>query len=117
MTPMTPITPITPTNPITQTHEKRTLLTIVTEAAVEESVLRDLHQLGVSGYTVTDARGRGSRGVRNASWQEAANIRIEVICNRMLAESVLRYLQTHYYENYAMVSFMQDVEVLRPEKF
>jgi nitrogen regulatory protein PII len=103
--------------PMTQTHEKRTLLTVITEAAVEESLLRDLDKLGVSGYTVTDARGRGSRGVRNAAWKEAANIRIEVICNRALAESVVSYLQTHYYANYAMVSFKQEVEILRPEKF
>jgi hypothetical protein len=26
-------------------------------------------------------------------------------------------LQAHYYANYAMISFKQDVEVLRPEKF
>ena len=102
---------------MTHTHEKRTLLTVITEAAIEESLLRDLDKLGVSGYTVTDARGRGGRGVRDAAWREAGNIRIEVICNRALAKSVLSHLQIHYYVNYAMVSFMQDVEVLRPEKF
>lgn len=102
---------------MTQTHQKRTLLTVVTEAAIEESLISDLDKLGVGGYTVTDARGRGSRGIRDAAWKEAANIRIEVICNRVLAESVVSHLQTHYYANYAMVSFMQDVEVLRPAKF
>ena len=102
---------------MTQTHETRILLTVVTEAAIETSLLRDLDKLGVSGYTVTDARGRGSRGVRDAAWKEAANIRIEVICNRAMAETIVQHLQTHYYANYAMVSFMRDVEVLRPEKF
>lgn len=102
---------------MTQTHEKRTLLTVITEAAVEEPLLRDFDKLGVGGYTVTDARGRGSRGIRDAAWKEAANIRIEVICNRTLAESIVSYLQTHYYANYAMVSFTHDVEILRPEKF
>lgn len=99
------------------THEKRTLLTVITEAAIEEPLLRDLDGLGVSGYTVTDARGRGGRGIRDAAWKEAANIRIEVICNRAIAESVLSHLQIHYYDNYAMVTFTQDVEVLRPAKF
>lgn len=102
---------------MTQIHETRTLLTVITEAAIEESVLNDLDKLGVSGYTVTDARGRGGRGRRDASWKEAANIRIEVICNRHLAEAALSHLQTHYYVNYAMVSFIQDVEILRPMKF
>lgn len=102
---------------MTQTHETRSLLTVVTEAAIETSLLRDLDKLGVSGYTVTDARGRGSRGVRDAAWKEAANIRIEVICNRAMAETIVEHLQAHYYANYAMVSFLRDVEVLRPEKF
>lgn len=102
---------------MTHINDKRTLLTVITEAAVEEPLLHDLDKLGVSGYTVTDARGRGSRGVRNAAWKETANIRIEVICNHALAESVVSYLQTHYYANYAMVSFKQDVEIFRPEKF
>jgi hypothetical protein len=48
--------------------EKRTLLTLITEATIEPSLLRDLDRLGVRGYTVSDARGRGSRGVRDAAW-------------------------------------------------
>ena len=97
--------------------EKRTLLTIITEAIVEQTLLRDLDRLGVRGYTVSDARGRGSRGVRDAAWEEVANIRIEIICARALAEDVLRHLQVRYYVDYAMVAFLADIEVLRPEKF
>ena len=56
--------------------EKRTLLTIITEAVVEPTLLRELDRFGVRGYTVSDARGKGSRGgVRDAAWEEAANIR------------------------------------------
>lgn len=97
--------------------EKRTLLTVITEAAVEKILLRDLEQLGVRGYTVSDARGRGSRGVRDAAWGEAANIRIEVICPRAQAQAVLSHIQARYYADYAMVAFLQEVEILRPEKF
>ena len=97
--------------------DKRTLLTIVTEGVVEPTLLRDIERLGVRGYTVSDARGKGSRGVRDATWGEAANIRIEVICTRALAEEVLRHLQARYYANYAMVAFLAEIEVLRPEKF
>jgi hypothetical protein len=97
--------------------EKRTLLTIVTEAVVEQTLLRDFDRLGVRGYTVSDARGKGSRGVRDAAWNEAANIRIEVICAEEQAEILLRHLQERYYADYAMVAFLQDIKVLRPEKF
>ncbi len=97
--------------------EKRTLLTVITEAVIEQSLLRDLERIGVRGYTVSDARGRGSRGVRDAAWEEAANIRIEVICPRGQAESVIGHLQTRYYADYAMVAYLQEIEILRPDKF
>lgn len=102
---------------MTLSTEKRTLLTVITEAAIEQTLLRDLDRLGVRGYTVSDARGRGSRGVRDAAWEEAANIRIEVICPRAQAESALGHLRARYYADYAMVAFLQDIEILRPEKF
>lgn len=97
--------------------DKRILLIVITEAAIEQALLDDMVQLGVRGYTVTDVRGRGSRGVRDATWQETANIRIEAICPRTMAETVLAHLQARYYENYGMVAFLQEIEILRPEKF
>lgn len=102
---------------MTLATETRTLITVITEATIEDTLLRDLDKLGVRGYTVSDARGRGSRGVRDAAWKEAANIRIEVICPRALAETALTHIKTHYYANYAMVAYLQDVEILRPDKF
>ena len=102
---------------MTLSTEKRTLLTVITEAAIEQTLPRDLDRLGVRGYTVSDARGRGGRGVHDAAWEEAANIRIEVICPRAQAESVLGHIQARYYADYAMVAFLQDIDILRPEKF
>ncbi len=97
--------------------EKRTLLTVFTETSVEQLLVRDMDRMGVRGYTISDARGKGSRGVRDASWDEARNIRIEVICARQQAEELLAHLQVRYYSNYAMVAYLSEVEVLRPDKF
>ncbi len=97
--------------------EKRTLLTIITEAAIEEILLRDLEKLGIRGYTVSDARGSGVRGVRDATWGEVSNIRLELICSRTLAEAALNHIQNYYFTNYAMVAFLHDIEILRAEKF
>lgn len=97
--------------------EERSLLTVITEAVIEKQLLRDFDRLGARGYTVSDARGRGSRGLRDASWDEAANIRIEVICARAMAEDLISHLAAHYYDDYAMVAFLQEVSVLRGKKF
>lgn len=102
---------------MTFSTEKRSLLTVITEAALEPILLRELELKGIKGYTVSDARGRGGRGIRDAAWDETANIRIEVICSRAMAETVLSEWQNRYYKNYAMVAFLSEVEILRPEKF
>jgi len=99
------------------TGHNRKLLTVITEAAIETRLLRDLERLGAHGYTVTDARGKGSRGVRNAGWEASANIRVEVICSDDTAQALAAHLREHYYDNYAMVLFISDIEVLRLEKF
>lgn len=94
--------------------EKRTLLTIITEAAIEQPILRDAEQLGITGYTVSDARGRGRHGLRDAAWDETANIRIDVICTRAQAEQVLTHIKKRYYPDYAMMAFLQEAEILLP---
>lgn len=93
------------------------VVTIVTESILEEDICEALIKLGATGYTVTDARGSGSRGVRNAGWSTSGNVRIEVICSVELARQIEEHMQKFYYENYAMVLFETNVSVLRPEKF
>jgi len=44
----------------------RTLLTVICEAALEHKLVADLQALGAPGWTLSDARGSGSRGVRSA---------------------------------------------------
>ena len=95
----------------------RKLVTIVTEAVLEQELLDELTELGVSGYTITEARGSGSRGVRDAGWLSSGNIRVEVVCSDELAEKIAQHLRDRYYNHYAMILFESDVRVLRPGKF
>ncbi len=95
----------------------RKLLTIITESALERTLVEEIERLGAHGFTITDARGKGNRGVRNSAWETGGNIRIEVVCNTATADAITVYLQAHYYDNYAMIVFVADVDVLRPEKF
>jgi hypothetical protein len=55
--------------------------------------------------------------VRSAGWDTEGNIRVEIICTRDLAERLATHLQEQYYANFAMVCYLAQVEVLRPEKF
>ena len=95
----------------------RTLLTLNCEAALEARVIKDLEKLGAPGWTLSDARGSGTRGKRSAGWDNDGNIRLEIICGRDRAEQIVNHLQARYYDNYAMICFLSEVEVLRPQKF
>lgn len=97
--------------------ETKKLLTIVTEAVIEASLTADLKRLGAGGYTVVDARGSGSRGVRDAGWTSSGNIRVEVVCEPAVAARIADHLRENYYRDYAMILYLADVSVLRPEKF
>jgi nitrogen regulatory protein PII len=97
--------------------DSRRLITIVTEAILEVELCEILEQLGATGYTVTNARGSGHRGIRNAGWSSSSNVRIEVICNQDVAQRIATHLRENYYNDYAMILFESDVRVLRPDKF
>ena len=98
------------------THNRK-LVTIVTEAALESALARDIEHLGAHGYTITDARGKGSRGVRSAGWDSSSNIRMEVVCGATTADAICQHLEQNYYANYSMIVFVIDVDVLRKDKF
>ena len=95
----------------------RKLLTIITEASLERRLVADIKARGAHGYTITEARGEGTRGVRESGFEKAGNIRIEILCEAVVAERIAGWLKERYYRDYAMILFTHDVEVLRPEKF
>ncbi len=95
----------------------RKLVTIVTESALEDMLVREIESLGARGYTITDARGKGGRGKRDATWAPHANIRLEVLCDADTAHAICSALRERYYDNYSMVMYVGEVDVLRPEKF
>ena len=97
--------------------DTRKLVTIVTETVLEQDVCEALEDLGAAGYTITNARGKGSRGIRDAGWSTSSNIRVEVVCSDDVAERIARTLRQKYYDDYAMIIFQSDVRVLRPDKF
>ncbi|MDH5271886.1 MAG: transcriptional regulator [Gammaproteobacteria bacterium] len=98
-------------------HYTRRMVTIVTESALERTLVAELESLGVRGFTITDARGKGSRGLRQSDWAQEGNIRVEVICDPAVADNIAERVRAKFYDHYAMILFLQDVSVLRSDKF
>jgi nitrogen regulatory protein P-II 2 len=92
------------------------LVTIVAEAVLEDRLVRDLSAVGARGYTVTTVRGRGSRGVRASDW-EGGNVRVEVLVTDAVSDRVLDLLAERYFPSYAVVAWVERVEVVRGDKY
>jgi hypothetical protein len=91
-------------------------LIIIGDNTVEYRLLQEIHAMGATGHTYYPVRGQGARGIRPRH-AEPANTKIEVIATAEVAQQILEHVAKHYFEKYAMIAFLDDVEVLRGEKF
>ncbi len=89
---------------------RATLVTVVAESTLERSLIGDLERLGIGGYTISDARGRGRHGLRGSGWEHASNIRLEVLCDAGHARQLIEHLRGRYEKDFAMTIWSQPVD-------
>ncbi|NQV71599.1 transcriptional regulator [bacterium] len=92
------------------------LVTIVTERILEDRLLRKITELGAKGYTLTQASGKGSRGIRSSEWA-GPDTRIESLVSAGVAEAIVEYVAESFFEHYAVIVYVQDAQVVRGEKY
>jgi len=92
------------------------LVTIVTERILEDRLLRKITQLGAKGYTLTQASGKGSRGIRASEWA-GPDTRIETLVSSEVADAIVEHVAEAFFEHYAVIVFVQDAQVVRGEKY
>lgn len=92
------------------------LVTIVTERILEDRMLRSLSSLGAKGYTLTQATGKGSRGVRASEW-EGPDTKIETLVGPDVADAIVSHVAAMYFEHYAVIVYVVDAQVVRGEKY
>lgn len=95
---------------------KAKLITIITERVLRSEIIAMLKSKGATGFTQTEATGEGSRGIRASDW-EGRNIRIETIVSDSVATGIMQNIADNYFENYAVIVYQYDVEVMRGEKY
>lgn len=87
------------------------LLTILSEAVLEDILIDEIMALGAKGYTITEARGRGTHGVRTGKWSAGGNIRIDVIGAPDLCTRIVARLQAEYEKDYGLLMFTCPVQL------
>jgi nitrogen regulatory protein PII len=97
-------------------------LVIVAEEILSKKLINLIKEAGATGYTVTAAGGEGSRNVRSTGQPSVshtlANVKIEVLTGtRELADRVTQDIESRYYADYSIITYISQVEALRDHKF
>lgn len=92
------------------------LITIVTERLLKDQILELIEKFGSKGYTISNASGQGSRGLR-ASDFAGRNIRIETIVSEKVGQKIIDAIAEKYFEDYAVIAYSQKVSVVRGDKY
>ncbi len=97
-------------------------LVIVTEKLLLKKIATIIDGAGATGYTVVDAGGKGSRDVRSAGQPTVSstysNVKIEVLAeNRDMAMKISDEVAARFFDDYAGIAYICDVEVLSAHKF
>lgn len=95
----------------------KTMLTIVTEAVLENDLIELFEANQIRGWTIVAARGKGAHGEKRGNFDANENIQIELITNTARAEQLAEQIQLQFGQHYALVQWLSEVRVLRAEKF
>ncbi len=96
---------------------------IITEKLISRGVCDIIEACGGTGYTIVLAGGKGNRNIRSTTDRASviddfANVKIEVIVNdKSMAENIMHEVAKKYFHNYPGITYVEDVEILRPQKF
>jgi len=93
------------------------LLTVTCEILAQTNVIDILNKHQISGYTFYEVSGKGSKGIRGQGFQSEKNIKIEVILQEEKISDVLEEIARTLFSDYAIITYVSDVSVVRIEKF
>ncbi len=92
-------------------------LIIITEQLLLKKIAKIIDEAGATGYTVLETGGRGSRNARSSGRANLSdtnsNIKFEVLTeSREMAVGIADKVAAHFFNDYAGIAYIYDVEVL-----
>ncbi|MGB8224165.1 MAG: hypothetical protein WCF10_16365 [Polyangiales bacterium] len=91
-------------------------VTIIGTQSLRAALVSDVRKLGAKGYTYTVVDGAGTRGIRPSDWS-GPNGKLEVLTTPEVADRILEHVAAHYFDNYPLIAYVDEVLVLRPERY
>ena len=93
------------------------LLTITCEILAQKNIIEILKKHEISGYTIYEVDGNGSRGLRGHGLKNEKNVKVEVIMQEEKLQDVVEEISRTLFTDFALVLYVSDVGVIRTEKF
>ncbi len=94
------------------------LVTVVGETVIMEDVAKEGVELGATGYTLAEVVGQGSRSARTVIVTgEAKTMKCEFVVPMDVAEKILTHVSHTYFEHYACIAWLSDVQVVRGQAY
>lgn len=94
------------------------LVTVVGESVVIPMIAEEGLALGASGYTLTEALGEDTRVDRSLiNHGGSTSMKCEFVVYEDVALAILAHVADVYFEHYACVAWLADVQVMRGESY
>ena len=92
-------------------------MTMVADASLDGELTSGFLRCGASGFTATECRGTGRRGIAEGSIVTLPQVRIEVVTTPAVADEMLRFLRRDVLPRHAAIVCLETVDVLRADDF
>ena len=92
------------------------LVTIISEPVLSSSLLETIRTLGATGFTISDVHGEGS-GEKSSGEVPNEKVKIEVVADADLAKKIMAEIAKNFFQNYSLIVYSSDIQVIRHEKF
>ena len=95
------------------------LVSVVGETVIMEDIAEKAMELGATGYTMSEVSGRGSRSARNVAVMTGGSktTKAEFVVPMTVAEKILSHVSHNYFEHYACIAWLSDVQVVRGQEY
>ena len=91
--------------------------TVIADRALEKRLLKEFWKLGIKGYTRQDCQGQGEHEVIEDVFTGLSRVRLEMIVQPAVGNAILDYLHGPEFENYAVTTCLENVQVSADDQF
>jgi hypothetical protein len=92
-------------------------VTVVADVTLKEMLLKQFFKFGAHGYTAMSCHGQGRHELIADPYSGEALVRLELLVQPDVADSIMGYLERAVSDNYAVTACSETVDVLSNAKF